>query len=187
MINCYYKYDFDRRLVPDPKYEDINENIGITYDDHFVANDIEFYADKNITFLNASIIRMLLLSEELYGSSFYNSTFIKIKFNMILYRDVIYYKRVNFHWSLINREYDYYYIIPYDDKIRIVTTDTKYNTFKDHVLTVHNAVFQDIPLNTSIENLYDILYDAEKKDFVSFPKFMRNTPAYNDIQFEFVD
>lgn len=186
MVSCYYKYDSHKRLVPDEKRNASDEFIKIDQDDCFMPDDMNFFNEKDITFLNASAIRMLLMCDNMREPTFYDDVFIKIEYSTLLCRDVILYGRMCCHLSLSYYEYDYYYVIPYDDRIRILTNGKACSSSIEPEMTIHNTIYLDIPLSTGVEELYNITRGKRKDDFRLLPKFMKNTSSYSDIQFEFI-
>lgn len=178
MINGNLIYDKDKRLVPDNSRLFRVEKIG-QINDNYYAKEAPDWVEFHYTEFNlASVIWMVLICTY-RDDDIATNIDISVKFNDVLCRDVIEY-RILYDFATGKREY--YYILPYNDRIQIVSSCKK-----DTPLTKCNAKYIDLPFSTTSGELREILEGTKKEFFKSFPTFIRNVEAYNDINFEFIE
>lgn len=176
MVNGYLIFNRDKKLVPDTRYNGLNEQIELVGSGYYYSPTklYGYYLDL-CTFENTSIIRMLLSCAKKMRNSYHDAIEIKIHFTDALRHEVI---RFDWHHDFCDSKF--YHIFPHEDKIRIVTSMED-----DDMLDLYNPIYIDLDRSTHVKDLINI-FNGDRSGFIAFPKFMRNILAYSDITFEFV-
>lgn len=170
MVNGFFIFNNNYRLVPDISRKDINEGIMFMDGNFSLIDDDEWwFSNPDETFNSSSIIRMLALCANDYN--YHDHATISVEYNMDIGHDIIRYTWYN------QEDFCDYYLFPCHGKIRLMARLK--NVYHPDAI---NLISIDLDMSTTVSELYIKIYE-DLDQYTVCPilmgnpiKFLENSP-----------